>query len=212
MKNNILIKIAIFALFVNTSNINAQKTNTFKDKRDGKIYKTVKIDNQIWMAENLSYKANSGCWAYKDESKLAKYGSLYNWEMAKTVCPSGWHLPSDAEWKTLEQSLGMPVAEVNEVGWRGKGVGAKMKSSSDWKLYAGKNYGNNKSRFNALPSGYYDSNNRVPFVDVGTDSYFWSSTSNGKSAWVRNFYGPDDKVNRFDYYKIYGFSVRCIKN
>jgi hypothetical protein len=75
---------------------------TFTDSRDGKTYKTIKIGSQIWMAENLAFKASSGCWAYDDDkSNVEKHGYLYDWNAAKTTCPAGWHVPSDEEWEEV---------------------------------------------------------------------------------------------------------------
>ena len=74
------------------------------------------------MAENLAYETSNGSWEYYSNS-ADKYGRLYNWETAKNVCPTGWHLPTDTEWTTLTNYLG------------GKEVaGEKLKSSTGWKL------------------------------------------------------------------------------
>jgi uncharacterized protein (TIGR02145 family) len=80
----------------------------FTDKRDGKIYRTIKIGHQTWMAENFAYKPNKGnYWAYeKNDMYVAKYGYLYTWETARTICPVGWHLPSKEEYEILLKEIG----------------------------------------------------------------------------------------------------------
>lgn len=189
------------------------ETGSFKDSRDGKTYKTVSIGTQVWMAENLAYKASNGCWAYNNSSSnVTKYGYLYNWETAKNVCPAGWHLPSDEEWKTLERNLGMTATEANESGYRGEGIGKKMKSATGWELHEGKNYGNNESGFNALPGGYryaYDGS----FRNAGEGGYWWSSTPDGsEDAWRRDLLYDGGGVGRDAGGRTGGYSVRCLKD
>jgi len=143
---------------------------SMKDTRDNKTYKTVKIGTQWWMAENLAYKTGSGSWAYNnEESNVAKYGRLYHWETAKTACPTGWHLPSDAEWTTLTSYLdGESVA------------GGKMKTTSNWDS---PNIGaTNESGFSSLPVGLLT--NDGGFYEVGSSGYFWSSTQSSTKLYV----------------------------
>ena len=142
MKNeSLLLTVAISIIALSSL---AQETGTFADSRDGKTYKTVKIGTQTWMAENLAFKYDGGCLAYKDSTKyVTVYGYLYNWETAMKVCPAGWHLPTDAEWTTLTTYLG------------GEGAaGVKLKSTS---IRVNPNEGAaNSSGFTALPGGFRD--------------------------------------------------------
>ena len=103
----IKIIILVIIIFAGMGNLKAQTTGTFEDTRDGKIYKTVQIGEQIWFAENLAFKPDSGCWAYNDSlSYVEEYGYLYSWETAQNVCPDGYHLPTKFEFETLLDNCG----------------------------------------------------------------------------------------------------------
>ncbi len=181
---------------------------TFKDPRDGQTYKTVKIGNQTWMAENLNYKTDNS-WTYNNNPANGKvYGRLYTWDAAKTACPDGWHLPSDDEWKTLEMFLGMSQSEADNTGFRGTDEGKKMKSTSGW---SDNGNGTNSSGFNALPGGGRSSNGS--FLNLGDYGYWWSASEDtGTHAWGRGLRYGADQVDRYNTNKVNSFSVRCLKN
>jgi uncharacterized protein (TIGR02145 family) len=199
MRNVMLTIVLVFTYLTNFS----QLPGTFKDGRDGKVYKTVKIGNQIWMAQNLAFKADSFCWAYKeDEKNVAKYGRLYNSKIAKNVCPNGWHLPSNAEWTILIDSLG-----GNEI------AGRKLKTTTNWEHDINGN-ATNSSGFSALPAGFRFNNGNA-FASLGIDAFFWSDAPVGSNGdWGYNLNGVDGKVRCGDYGNrtSNGFSIRCIKD
>jgi len=201
MKNKLLLTTIVIMLIA--MNSFAQVTGTFTDARDSKIYKIVTIGTQTWMAENLAFKADSGCWAYNDSiSYVAQFGYLYNWKTAKTVCPSGWHLPTEAEWTILISYLG-----GNDT------AGGKLKSTSNW--YGPNTGATNSSGFSALPGGYRDSYGRFdPSTPVGrSEGNWWSSSEDDKSyAWGRALSYSYSNVLRINSSKIHGYSVRCLKD
>ena len=122
--------------------LSAQDKGEFTDIRDGEVYNTVQIGEQVWMAENLNHSSKSAGAIYSNSSMLSEvFGKLYCWEMAMEVCPDGWHLPSDDEWITLADHLG------------GEDVaGGKMKEISKyWNSLHEE--ANNESGFSALPGG-----------------------------------------------------------
>jgi len=174
---------------------------SFTDPRDGRVYKTVKIGNQVWMAENLSYNANdSKC--YDDESaNCDKYGRLYNWETAKKACPAGWHLPNDAEWETL-------------VGYAGGSqmAGKKLKSTNGWN-----NNGNGTDEygFSALPgAGNVNNNGGNPDqFRIGNSGFWWSATGYDYKANSYYIGYNEDAVSGGSIGRMAGsFSVRCLQD
>lgn len=196
---------------------------TVLDDRDGQTYKTVKIGDQWWMAENLNYKTdNSFC--YKDNaSNCTKYGRHYAWAAAmdsvgtwntngkgcgyrmtcsptypvRGVCPEGWHLPDTTEWNTLFTAVG------------GSSVaGTKLKSTSGW--YDNGN-GTDAFSFSALPAGGSNDYGDFNFERINAD--FWSSTEGSHSrAYFADLYCTHG-IARLRYNeKSYVFPVRCVKD
>ena len=160
------------------------------DKRDGKQYKVVKIGSQTWMADNLNYEAGkSACYACK------KYGRLYDWNTATQICPEGWHLPKNEEWKILETYVGGALLAERV-----------LKSESGWKE---NHNGTNDYDFSALPGGLGNPNGSFDFV--GDFGYWWSATPSRWNAYAihMGYYG---EVSRKDYDRSFLFSVRCIKD
>lgn len=181
------------------------------DPRDQKTYQAVKIGNQIWMAENLNYTI-PGSYSYNGSSEYAStYGRLYDWSIANTVCPAGWHLPSDPEWRQLEVFLGMDPS-ISLLDWyRGDNEGGMLKQEGTL-LWESPNAGaSNITGFTAIPGGY-----RSPtgiFGGVNTHAGFWTSTGNASGKGIyRALHKDKTKIGRDWYDKGYGFSVRCVKN
>lgn len=191
---------------------------------DGNEYKTVTIGTQIWMAENLGVsRYNDGkpiplvtdsmkwtslstpafCWYSNNQEVYKKsYGALYNGYTAGSgrLCPTGWHVPSDAEWDILAGSLG--GSDV---------AGGKMKEAGTSRWVRPNTGASNMSNFNALPGGlrYFDGN----FRDLGFGAYWWSSTQlNPERAFFRFVFHEESLIYRFDNLKRIGFSVRCLKD
>ncbi len=186
---------------------------TFIDQRDGKTYKIVEIGDQVWMAENLAYKANSGCWAYDDNnSNVAKYGYLYNFETAQNVCPSGYHLPSDNEWEELAEYINSAYGTFTKSDDKWQDMGKLLKATSGWAYYKGKSgNGTDNYGFSALPGG--PRNNNGSFGYIGGYGYWWSSTTLSSSkAWCRSLYCFSASFDRSDRLQGSGFSVRCVQN
>ncbi|GBU20475.1 hypothetical protein R80B4_00353 [Fibrobacteres bacterium R8-0-B4] len=170
------------------------------DPRDGQKYKTAVIGGQTWMAENLNYQTESGSWCYGNSAdSCAKYGRLYDWNTAKTVCPDGWKLPSYKEWMLLSESAG--GAEFS---------GKRLKSTSGWNENGN---GTDDFGFSAMPGGerYYKDGN---FGGAGGAGIWWTATEYDDGAgalFLRSQDGYLDGVGDVDEDKNFGYSVRCLK-
>lgn len=205
---------------------------------EGNVYRTVKIGTQVWMVENLqTTKFNDGteiptvaswnfpttpvyCWY--DIYNLSKllHGALYNWYAVNTgkLAPAGWHVPTDADWTTLENYLMENGYNYDGTNTENKYAKA-MASSSLWtnSMFIGVP-GNidfttyrNKSGFTAYPAGARDPNG--PYLEFGSTAYWWSSTEDTQiTALTRSIEYNAGGVIRERYSKSYGFSVRCVKN
>lgn len=196
---------------------------------EGYIYKTVQIGNQVWMAENLrTSKYRDGttipnviddsdwaamvsgayCFYNNDVSNKTTYGSLYNWYAVNTgkLCPTGWHVPSDDEWKQLEKTLGMTQDEVDRISFRGSEEGRHLKSPDGWISDVS---GTNSTGFTAIPAGY----RFIAFEGFGAGLAWWSSTQESEeNAWDRGLHNQSNRIDRYAYWKYSGFSVRCVKD
>ena len=181
----------------------------FIDNRDGKTYKTIQIGNQVWMAENLNYEPSSGYWIYdNDFSYASTYGLLYNWETANNVCPSGWHLPSDTEWKQLEMYIGMSQSDADNTDERGTNEGTKLKATYGWSANGN---GTDEYGFTALPGGMR--NSAGYFFQAGLCAYFWSSTEDGSFYACYRSLSYNTGIYRSNTGgKGDAFYVRCIKD
>ncbi len=192
---------------------------------NGNTYKTIQIGTQTWMAENLrTTKYRNGdpipslddeYYWYQTSSGAFAENELYNWYAvvdSRNLCPVGWHVPSDAEWKTLEIFLGMSAADADLEGSRGtaQNIGGKLKStSSSW--FSPNIGATNESGFSGLPGksrllyGYRET--------LGYSGYWWSSTENSTTkAWGRDLNYSDGNSDRFASKKQSGLRVRCLRD
>ncbi|MDO9549310.1 MAG: FISUMP domain-containing protein, partial [Candidatus Marinimicrobia bacterium] len=191
---------------------------------DGNIYKTIKIGTQIWMAENLKvthYRNGDAipnvtddtqwgdltteayCNYDNDANNATTYGRLYNWYAvsdSRNIAPTGWHVPSDAEWQTLVDYLGGDAV-----------AGGKMKEAGTMHWNSPNTGATNESGFSALPGGYRSIIGQYNYVGyVG----FWLSATeySSSSAWYRHLSYYYSDVGRYGNYKQDGFSVRCVRD
>jgi uncharacterized protein (TIGR02145 family) len=181
---------------------------------------TVNIGSQVWMVKNLNCNI-SGSKCYNDDpANCTKYGRLYNWATAmalppgcnsssctsqisakhKGICPSGWHIPSDAEWTTLIDNVGGSFI-----------AGTKLKAASGWNSHMGVPSGTDEFNFSALPGGNSDSVGSFDYVGDGGD--WWGATeTDADNAYRWSMHYSYERVHRSNSHKSYLLSVRCLQN
>ena len=195
-------------------------TGQFIDGRDGKIYKTVKIGDQIWLAENFAYlpyvcpaDANScGIWVYgydgtdvemaKSIPEYQEYGSLYTWHQASNLCPEGWHLPSDEEWQILERNIGIMGLEnellMDHISWRGESEADDLKKGGS-------------TGFDVLFGGWRAGFGK--FNNIGIHANFWCDTQTSEQGAIERLFNLESgEIGRYWGNKNCGFSVRYVKD
>jgi uncharacterized protein (TIGR02145 family) len=180
------------------------KYGSMTDARDKKTYKTTKIGGQTWMAENLNYDAK-GSRCYKDKDYYCKKdGRLYDWATAKTVCPAGWHLPTDGEWTILENAVG-----------GGSVARTKLIATNGWfESYSKKPInGTDDFGFSAVPTGSGGWMGKS-FKD-GNEGTWWSASEGRIGAIPRNITALSgeqyEKLGINSGEKTLLFSVRCVQ-
>jgi uncharacterized protein (TIGR02145 family) len=185
---------------------------------DSNSYTTVTIGSQTWMGQNLNVTHNArgdsiARYCYDDrEANCDTFGGLYTWydamdgsaeESAQGICPDGWHIPSDNEWKALEMALGMSQEDADggdEYPWRGTDQGTQMSAGGS-------------SGFDFLQGGRLHDDGSYWFKNQV--AYFWTSTNADDTAyaWRRCLANDDPGVGRWSTFpKTWGFSLRCMKD
>jgi uncharacterized protein (TIGR02145 family) len=186
---------------------------TLNDSRDGKSYKTVTIGGTKWMAENLNYQTDSSFCYNHDNSMCSKYGRLYQWNKAMSVCPSGWRLPTQQEWRDLIAAAGGEDE-----------AGKNLITETGWSAVMGEGtpIGTNRYGFSALPGGAGVMSSLLfeggagNFIVEGFAGYWWSATEKSTNSYFNTIIvgaGENVGVNTNasnNHVTIY--SVRCIQN
>lgn len=200
--------------------------NTVQD-REGNVYRTVNIGEQVWLAENLrstqfqdGSAVSSGAVPNDDAANLLTYGRLYNWHDVadqRNLCPVGWRVATDEDWKTLERTIGMPEADLHKDGWRGgeQHIGLQLKEAQADGLFAKFEPSLvNKQQFFARPAGVKWNGF---YITQGAYTEFWTATSATDSqAIIRTlayswWNAHKHEIRRATSSKDYMFSVRCVR-
>jgi uncharacterized protein (TIGR02145 family) len=201
---------------------------------EGQVYNTIQVYSQCWMKENLNAgmmipgyqeQANNNVlekYCYDDDpGNCTTYGGLYQWneimqyplaQDVHDICPKGWHIPSDEEWKILEGATDSQVG-IGDISWdgelfRGSDAGLNLKSEITW---GDRGNGTDLFGFSGLSSGIRG--NYGSFTLMGCWGNWWSSTKNqNNDSWYRYLSCVGPETGRYYYPDDWGFSVRCVRD
>lgn len=226
-----LAEISSSSSVVESADLCASESSILCDLRDGKRYRTVKIGNQVWMAQNLNFVAE-GSWCYEGkEANCLSFGRLYTWASAlalpdaflsasakdslvenrRGICPEGWHIPANSEMKQLHSFVRKRLRTKSDSLI--EGVGTSLKTKAGWEESDEAPAGSDRFGFSAMPAGYRNSNGRFDYL--GQDGNFWiaEETSNPTHATYWNLYfANEDFLGVYNNSKAFAYSVRCLKN
>lgn len=214
------------ALPANNANPDKSGESVSVQDVDGNLYQTVTLGGQTWLSENLRTTrfqdlspVTSGFIPKDDEKYLATYGRLYSWvDVAdeRKLCPEGFRVATDDDWKELERHIGVAVEELHREGWRGDNdvaITLKAQQPDSWLKHFDKTK-INAHQFNARPAGVKVGN---WYLTQGVYTEFWTSSSASEKeafartlayAWWNSHIG---EIRRAKLNKNYMFSVRCVK-
>jgi uncharacterized protein (TIGR02145 family) len=180
---------------------------------DGTPYRTVTIGSQIWTAENCRKTAGNYWFSNNDSDTLLTKGLLYDWDSANANAPSGFRLPTDADWKILEASIGMSAGEVSSSGYRGTKGTALKACDPLWSSY---NIGKDTFGFTAVPAGL--TNGSGGWWNAADFAMFWAAPYSGSNAYARWIGGEAPGGHNVDINRVtstnkyQGMSVRYVHN
>lgn len=197
----------------------------------GITYRTVKIGDQWWMAENLRAKhfrngdfiplisgeGSNEAWANliapgRTFALDSLKGFLYNYAVIvdeRGIAPEGWRVPTDEDWKKLETYIGMTQSETNSTGWRGTNEAELLASENSLGWGSGILFGKDEFGFNAVPAGCRIHDGRRNLS--GKVGFWWTNSMEGDEVWYRYMDSDENRIFRHHIFKEYGMCIRCIK-
>lgn len=183
----------------------------YYDERDGNSYSILELGDMKWFGDNLRYEVPGSSYNIDVEiNDVSKFGLLYPYEIAEEVCPNGWHLPTDEEWKELELFLGMDNNELDHELIRGTNEGNLLKMPGDRYWNNGNDNATNEVGFSSYPAGNVSTEG--VHQNLGDAAFYWTSTNENGESWTRYLRGNLAGIGRKKLDTSISCSIRCVKD